>query len=99
MEVLVEAAMQTPDGRWRVEVVRRRGQRSQWYRVLRDDEVVLDWLSITAVERILVEAGVDMAALAPVVADAAAPTDTAEPERIRTPRRLRGGPDAGHGAA
>ena len=53
---VVEGAMQTPDGRWRVEVVRR--GRTCWYRIVHDEDV-LDWLSITAVERILDEAGVD----------------------------------------
>jgi hypothetical protein len=48
--------MQTPDGRWRVEIVRRDGNR--WYRIVADERV-LDWLSIAAVERILDEAGVD----------------------------------------
>ena len=55
-EGVVEGAMQTPDGRWRVEVVRR--GRTCWYRIVHGDDV-LDWLSITAVERILDEAGVD----------------------------------------
>ncbi len=52
----VEGAMQTPDGAWRVEVVRR--GRTRWYRIVHGDDV-LDWLSISAVERILDEAGVD----------------------------------------
>jgi hypothetical protein len=52
----VEGAMQTPDGAWRVEVVRR--GRTRWYRVVHGAEVI-DWLSITSVERILSEAGVD----------------------------------------
>ncbi len=52
----VEGAMQTPDGTWRVEVVRR--GRNRWYRIVHGDDV-LDWLSISAVERILEEAGVD----------------------------------------
>jgi hypothetical protein len=30
VEVVIEAAMQTPDGVWRVEVVRQRGQRARW---------------------------------------------------------------------
>ncbi len=60
--------MQTPDGVWRVEVVRQRGQRARWYRIVRgDDDAVLDWLSISGVERILAEAGVDLATLVPVV--------------------------------
>jgi len=48
--------MQTPDGAWRVEIVRRGPTR--WYRIVHGD-AVLDWLSIAAVERILDEAGVD----------------------------------------
>jgi hypothetical protein len=52
----VEGAMQTPDGAWRVEIVRHDGNR--WYRIVTGDRV-LDWLSIAAVERILDEAGVD----------------------------------------
>ena len=52
----VEGAMQTPDGSWRVEVVRR--GRTRWYRVVHGAEVH-DWLSISSVERILDEAGVD----------------------------------------
>ena len=52
----VEGAMQTPDGRWRVEIVRRNG--NHWYRIVAGEQV-LDWLSIAAVERILDEAGVD----------------------------------------
>ena len=49
--------MQTPDGAWRVEVVRR--GRTRWYRIVHGAEVI-DWLSITAVERLLAEAGVDL---------------------------------------
>ena len=56
----VEGAMQTPDGAWRVEVVRR--GRTRWYRLVHGDDVI-DWLSISAVERILDEAGVDRAGL------------------------------------
>ena len=52
----VEGALQTPDGEWRVEVVRR--GRTRWYRIVHGDDVI-DWLSISAVERILDEAGVD----------------------------------------
>ena len=48
--------METPDGRWRVEVVRR--GRTHWYRIVHGEDVI-DWLSISAVERILEEAGVD----------------------------------------
>ncbi|MEU7907045.1 hypothetical protein [Actinoplanes sp. NPDC049118] len=59
----VEGAMQTPDGAWRVEIVRR--GRTRWYRIVHGDDV-LDWLSIAAVERILDEAGVDRRLLAEV---------------------------------
>ena len=52
--------METPDGSWRVEIVKR--GRTQWYRVVHEDNV-LDWLSIAAVQRILGEAGIDMADL------------------------------------
>jgi len=58
--MMIEAALQTPDGAWRVEVVKR--GRSRWYRVVHRENVI-DWLSIAAVERILGEAGVEMADL------------------------------------
>ena len=48
--------MQTPDGRWRVEIVRH--DHNRWYRIVTGDRV-FDWLSIAAVERILDEAGID----------------------------------------
>jgi bifunctional non-homologous end joining protein LigD len=51
----VEGVMHTPDGSWRVEVVRR--GRTRWYRIVHGEEVV-DWLSIAAVERVLAENGV-----------------------------------------
>ncbi len=59
--------MQTPDGSWRVEVVRRR--KTRWYRIVHGPEV-LDWLSIAAVERILDDAGVDRHSLIEVDPDA-----------------------------
>jgi bifunctional non-homologous end joining protein LigD len=62
----VEAAMRTPDGRWRVEIVRR--GRTRWYRIVNGDNEI-DWLSISAVERILAEAGVDMGSLRPANED------------------------------
>lgn len=52
--------MQTPDGRWRVEAVRR--GTSRWYRIVHGEDVI-DWLSIAAVQRILDEAGVDLSQL------------------------------------
>lgn len=51
----VEGAMQTPDGAWRVEIVRH--GRTRWYRIVHGGDVY-DWLSIAAVERILAEHGV-----------------------------------------
>ena len=56
----IEGALETPDGAWRVEIVKR-GQ-SRWYRVVNGDNE-LDWLTIAAVERVLSAAGVDMADL------------------------------------
>jgi bifunctional non-homologous end joining protein LigD len=60
MDAVIEYAMQTPDGDWRVEVVKR--GRTRWYRIIHQDNEV-DWLSIAAVQRILGEADVDMADL------------------------------------
>nr|WP_221383323.1 hypothetical protein [Actinoplanes polyasparticus] len=56
--------MQTSDGRWRVEAVRRGNQ--DFYRLIHGDNVI-DGLFIATVQRLLAEAGVDMADL--VVAD------------------------------
>ena len=55
--------MQTPDGQWRVEAVRRGATR--WYRILHGDNE-MDWLTIAAVQRILAEVGVDMADLSEI---------------------------------
>lgn len=54
--------MQTPDGQWRVDVVRRPGHTSYWYRVTHQDNVI-DWLTIGQVQRILADAGIDIATL------------------------------------
>ena len=43
-----EAVLQTRDGAWRVEIVKR-GQ-THWYRIVHGDNTI-DWLSIAAVER------------------------------------------------
>ncbi len=75
MDVVIEYAMQSPDGAWRVEVIRR--GRTRWYRIVHGDNV-LDWLTIAAVERLLGEADIDMADLREVVHDPAEPVD--EPE-------------------
>ena len=59
----VDGAMQTPDGVWRVEVVRRGAVTS--YRIIHGEDV-LDWLpEIDDVERILRGAGVALAGLQP----------------------------------
>lgn len=53
--------MQTPDGAWRVEIVRR--GRRRWYRVVHHGEITDDNLVIGTVERILDTAGVDRGTL------------------------------------
>jgi bifunctional non-homologous end joining protein LigD len=58
--VTIESALQTRDGAWRVEIVKR-GQ-THWYRIVHGANAI-DWLSIAAVERILAEACIDMADL------------------------------------
>lgn len=64
------AAMQTPDGAWRVEPYRRpRTSNSWWYRLVdpaRDN--VIEDLSIAGVGRLLTELGYDMADLVEVPA-------------------------------
>ncbi len=55
--------MQTPDGAWRVEVVRR--GRSRWYRVVHGGDFI-DCLAIAAVHRVLTDAGIDLADLVDV---------------------------------
>jgi hypothetical protein len=57
MDAVIGYAMQTPDGAWRVEVVKRRC--SRWYRLVNGDNE-LDWLSIAAVHRLLAEAGIEV---------------------------------------
>jgi bifunctional non-homologous end joining protein LigD len=54
--------MQTPDGRWRVDILRRGD--AQWYRV-RHDGNEFDWLELADVERVLSGAGVDLGRLQP----------------------------------
>lgn len=61
----VQGAMQTPDGEWRVEVVRYMGDRTRWYRLVHGDET-WERLTIAAVTRTLAERGVDMATLVDV---------------------------------
>jgi hypothetical protein len=59
----IEGVMQTPDGQWRVEIVRH--QRTRWYRIVHGEDI-LDRLSIATVERILDEAGVALHTLVDV---------------------------------
>jgi bifunctional non-homologous end joining protein LigD len=54
----VEGALETPDGQWGVEAIRRRKER--FLRLIHGDNVV-DGLAIATVEHLLGEAGVDMA--------------------------------------
>jgi len=72
----VQAAMQTPDGQWRVEIVRRGD--SRWYRLVHGDDLI-DWLSIAAVERILDQAGVDRSTLTTVPPQPTDPPRGTEP--------------------
>jgi bifunctional non-homologous end joining protein LigD len=66
VEAKVEYELQTPDGAWRVEVVKR--GRTRWYRISHGDNVV-DWLAQATMERTLREAGVDLADLVEVPHD------------------------------
>ncbi len=88
MQPVIESAMATPDG-WRVEVVRR--GRSRWYRIVHGGDI-LDWLSLAGVQRILTEAGVDLADLHETPLDQPRPAK-APPGQPRTGKR------AGPGAA
>jgi hypothetical protein len=74
VEAVTEYAMQTPDGAWRVEVVKY--GRDRWYRVVYGDNQ-LDWLSIAGVHRILGKAGIDMADLIDVTDPPPGPVDNA----------------------
>jgi bifunctional non-homologous end joining protein LigD len=66
--------MQTPDGQWRVEIYRRpRTRNSYWYRLINvPGDNVIDDLTITGVQRLLTEAGVDIADLVDVADSEAA---------------------------
>jgi bifunctional non-homologous end joining protein LigD len=67
--VKIRGALQTVDGRWRVEVVQR--GRTTFYRLVHGDNVV-DGLVIATLQRLLHEAGVDMADLVEAPIDPAA---------------------------
>ena len=76
VEAVTANAMQTPDGAWRVEVVRR--GHTRWYRLVHGDNQ-LDWLTIAAVQRLLSEAGIDLADLIEVTDQPPGPADNASP--------------------
>lgn len=59
-QVRVDGAMQTPDGTWRVEALRRGD--THWYRIVHGDNIV-DGLTITGVQELLHEASIDLADL------------------------------------
>jgi bifunctional non-homologous end joining protein LigD len=59
--VKVHHALQTPDGRWRVEVVQQGSRHG--YRILHDGEVLHDWTVVGALPFLLGREGVDMADL------------------------------------
>ncbi|MFI5492842.1 hypothetical protein [Actinoplanes sp. NPDC051859] len=84
----VEGAMQTPDGRWLVQLVR--GRKTRWYRIVHGDDV-FDRLSIATVERVLDEAGVDRSLLAEVPRSAPepAPAELILPESSTRAARVR----------
>ncbi len=75
MDAVIEYAMQAPDGAWRVEIAKR--GRAPWYRVIHGDNEV-DWLIIAAVQRILTEAGIDMADLHEATEPSPQPVDNRE---------------------
>lgn len=54
----VEAAMRTPDGYWRVEIVR--DGREHWYRVRHAETVVAERAAIATVQRMLGDAFADL---------------------------------------
>jgi hypothetical protein len=76
VEAVTADAMQTPDGAWRVEVIRR--GHTHWYRLVHGDNQ-LDWLTIAAVQRLLGEAGIDMADLIEVSDPRTGPADNPHP--------------------
>jgi bifunctional non-homologous end joining protein LigD len=67
---VVEGALETLDGQWRVEAIRLRNDR--FFRLIHGDNAV-DGLAIATVEHLLGEAGVEMADLVDVTDGLAAP--------------------------
>ena len=74
----IYGAMETPDGEWRVEIIRMPGTKDFWYRVIHGENVI-DWLSIAQVDRILSEAGVNLADLVDVSLHAGEGQDSERP--------------------
>jgi bifunctional non-homologous end joining protein LigD len=63
-EVASYPVLQTPDGTWRVEVYRQPPSPTFWYRLINvPKDNTVEGLALATVERLLAEAGVDMAAL------------------------------------
>jgi bifunctional non-homologous end joining protein LigD len=54
--------METADGEWRVEVYRQPQTRAYWYRLIHGENTV-EGLTIAGVQRLLAEAGYDLADL------------------------------------
>ena len=57
-----QTSMRTPDGQWLVEVYRPVQSTQHWYR-LRNGDTVVDHLTITSVQRLLADAGYELADL------------------------------------
>jgi hypothetical protein len=70
VEPKVESAMETPDGYWRVEVIRY-GHRERWFRVIHGTTVLTENAAIGTVEYLLGDAYADLAPV-PVDRDGAA---------------------------
>lgn len=54
MSTVIESALQTPDGYWRVEVIRVR--RERFYRIIHGTTVVHEMAGLATVERVLGDA-------------------------------------------
>jgi hypothetical protein len=78
---ITDGAMQTADGRWRVEVIRR--ETNSWYRLIHDTDVV-DLLDLDSVEALLAKAGIAMSALTPAPATVPAAQDRDHLDRVAT---------------
>jgi hypothetical protein len=52
----IEGVLQTPDGYWRVEVVRSGRPATRWYRIWHANTVVLDQAAVATVQHVLGDA-------------------------------------------